>query len=137
MILNFSLKVMIWPFNRSVKDDADLLVGAVNTFAMDLFPEFIDEFPSVPHDEYGQHYRVHRNNCQMFIALIVLRTLNLKGKRRLKLEKKVAACLLRLYPTIAASILKSISHFSTRPTMIFRTQLRIRTCCIRYNQEDR
>ena len=48
---------MIWPFKRDpLESDADLLVGAVNTFAIGMFPKFIDEFPFVPHDERGQRY---------------------------------------------------------------------------------
>jgi hypothetical protein len=48
---------MIWPFKRDpLESDADLLVGAVNTFSIGMFPIFIDEFPFVPHDERGQRY---------------------------------------------------------------------------------
>ena len=91
---------MIWPFKRDpLESDADLLVEAVNTLAINMFPKFIDEFPFVPHDEHGQRYwDFVVTIAGVFIALIRLRTLNLKEKRRLKLEKKVAACLVRLYP---------------------------------------
>ena len=46
---------MIWPFKRDLlESDADLLVGAVNTLAISMFPKFIDEFTFIPHDERGQ-----------------------------------------------------------------------------------
>ena len=48
---------MIWPFKRdALESDADLLVGAVNTLAISMFPKFIDEFAFIPHDERGQRY---------------------------------------------------------------------------------
>jgi hypothetical protein len=40
-----------------------------------------------------------------------LRTLNLNEKRRLKLEKKVAVCLVRLYPTIARPAFEKCKSF--------------------------
>jgi xanthine/uracil permease len=40
---------MIWPFKRDpLESDADLLVGAVNIFAISIFPKFIDEFAFIP-----------------------------------------------------------------------------------------
>ena len=71
---------MIWPFKRDpFESDADLLVGAVNTLAISVFPKFIDEFPFVPHDERGQRYwDFVVTIAGVFIALIRLRTLNLK-----------------------------------------------------------
>jgi len=67
-----------------------------------MFPKFVDEFAFIPNDERGQRYwDFVVTIAGVFIALIRLRTLYLNEKRRLKLEKKVAACLVRLYPEIA------------------------------------
>src|SRR5262245_53724636 len=91
---------MIWPFERHrLEGDAALLVGAANTLANGMFAKLIDAFPFIPHDERGQKYwDFIVTIAGVFFALIRLRTLNLKEKRRLKLEKKVAACLVQLYP---------------------------------------
>ncbi|MGB8111931.1 MAG: hypothetical protein WCF41_22040, partial [Pseudolabrys sp.] len=104
---------MIWPFKRDpLESDADLLVGAVNSFAISMFPKFIDEFAIIPHDERGLRYwDFVVTIAGVFIALVRLRTLNLKEKRRLKLEKKVAACLVRLYPTIARPAFEKCKSF--------------------------
>ena len=85
---------MIWPFKRDpLESDADLLVDAVNNLAISTFPKFSDEFAFIPHDERGREYwDFVVTIAGVFIALIGLRTLNLNKKRRLKLEKKVAAC---------------------------------------------
>ena len=85
---------MIWPFKRDpLESDADLLVGAVNTFAISIFPKFIDEFAFIPHDERGLRY-------WDFVVTIAL-----------KLEKKVAACLVRLYPAIARPAFEKCKSF--------------------------
>ena len=104
---------MIWPFKRDpLESDADLLVGAVNTFSIGMFPIFIDEFPFAPHDERGlRNWDFVVTIAGVFSALIRLRTLNLNEKRRLKLEKKVAACLVRLYPTIARPAFEKYKSF--------------------------
>ena len=117
---------MIWPFKRDpLESNADLLVEAVNNLAISTFPKFIDEFAFIPHDERGrQYWGFVVTIAGVFIALIGLRTLNLNKKRRLKLEKKVAACLVRLYPAIARPAFeKCKSHFSTRPIMIFQMRV--------------
>jgi hypothetical protein len=50
---------MIWPFKRDpLVSDADLLVGAVNTLAISMFPKFVDEFAFIPNDERGQRYGI-------------------------------------------------------------------------------
>ena len=112
---------MIWPFKRDpLESDAGLLVGAVNTLAISMFARFVDEFPFIPHDERGQrNWDFVITIAGVFFALIRLRTLNLNEKRRLKLEKKVAECLVQLYPRFEEQHLKSVSHFSTKPIMIF------------------
>ena len=112
---------MIWPFKRDpLESDADLLVGAVNSFAISMFPKFIDEFAFIPHDERGLRYwDFVVTIAGVFIALIRLRTLNLNEKRCLKLEN-LCACI----PQSQDQHLKSASHFSTRPIMIFQTQVR-------------
>jgi len=104
---------MIWPFKRDPLDsDADLLVGAVNTLAISMFPKFVDEFAFIPNDERGQQcWDFVVTIAGVFIALIRLRTLNLNEKRRLKLEKKVAACLVRLYPEIARPAFEKCKSF--------------------------
>ena len=104
---------MIWPFKRDLlESDADLLVGAVNTLAISTFPKFIDEFAFIPHDERGQRYwDFVVTIAGVFIALIRLRTLNLNEKHRLKLEKKVAACLVQLYPAIARPAFEKCESF--------------------------
>jgi hypothetical protein len=95
-------KTMIWPFKRNLERDADLLVGAAGTVATGAFVKFIDEFAFIPRDERGRRYwDFFVTIAGVFIALMGLRTLNLNEKRRLKLEKKVAAHLVRLYPAIA------------------------------------
>ncbi|MFZ0649633.1 MAG: hypothetical protein WAZ97_01930 [Pseudolabrys sp.] len=104
---------MIWPFKRDpLVSDADLLVGAVNTLAISMFPKFVDEFAFIPNDERGQRYwDFVVTIAGVFIALTRLRTLNLNEKRRLKLEKKVAVCLVRLYPTIARPAFEKCKSF--------------------------
>ena len=94
---------MIWPFKRDpLESDADLLVRAAGTVATGTFVKFIDEFEFIPTGELGQRYwDFVVTIAGVFIALMSLRTLNLNKKRRLKLEKKVAAHLVRLYPAIA------------------------------------
>ena len=116
---------MIWPFKRDpLESDADLLVGAVNTFAIGMFPKFIDEFAFIPHDERGLRYwDFVVTIAGVFIALIRLRTLNLNEKRCLKLEKKSPRVLCDCIPQSQDQHLKSASHFSTRPIMIFQTQV--------------
>ena len=48
---------MVSPFKRDpLESDADLLVGAVNTLAISMFPKFVDEFAFIPRDERGQRY---------------------------------------------------------------------------------
>jgi hypothetical protein len=91
---------MIWPFKRDpLERDAALLVRAANTLAFGMFGKISDEFPFIPHDERGQRYwDFVVTIAGVFFALIRLRTLNLNEKRRLKLEKKVAACLVQSYP---------------------------------------
>ena len=104
---------MIWPFKRDpLESDADLLVDAVNNLAISTFPKFSDEFAFIPHDERGRDYwDFVVTIAGVFIALIGLRTLNLNKKRRLKLEKKVAACLVRLYPAIARPAFEKCKSF--------------------------
>ena len=89
-----------------------MLVGAVNTLATSMFPKFVDEFAFIPNDECGQRYwDFVVTIAGVFIALIGLRTLNLNEKRRLKLEKKVAAYLVRLYPAIAKPAFEKCKSF--------------------------
>jgi len=104
---------MIWSFKRDLLEgDADLLVGAVNTLAISMFPKFVDEFAFIPNDERGQRYwDFVVTIAGVFIALTRLRTLDLSEKRRIKLEKKVAACLVRLYPAIARPAFEKCESF--------------------------
>src|SRR5262245_32271988 len=104
---------MIWPFKRDpLKRDAALLVGTANTLAIDMFAKFIDEFPFIPHDERGQRYwDFVVTIAGVFLALIRLRTVNLNEKRRLKLEKKVAARLVQLYPRSARPAFEKCKSF--------------------------
>jgi len=100
---------MIWPFKRDpLVSDADLLGGAVNTLAISMFPKFVDEF-AFSNAVSGRDFVV--TIAGVFIALTRLRTLNLNEKRRLKLEKKVAVCLVRLYPTIARPAFEKCKSF--------------------------
>jgi hypothetical protein len=104
---------MIWPFKRDpLESNADSLVGAVNTLAISMFPKFIDEFPFIPNDKHGQEYwDFVVSIAGVFIALMGLRNLSLNEKRRLKLEKRVAACLVRLYPAIARPAFEKCKSF--------------------------
>ena len=53
---------MIWPFKRDpLVSDADLLVGAVNTLAISMFPKFVDEF-AFSNAVSGMRFR--RYNCR-------------------------------------------------------------------------
>ena|SRR5262245_47285189 len=104
---------MIWPFKRDpLERDAASLVGAANALGIDTLANFIGEFPFIPHDERGQrHWDFVITIAGVFIALIRLRTLNLRAKRRLKLEKKVAAGLVELYPAIARPAFEKCKSF--------------------------
>ena len=104
---------MIWPFERDrLEGDAALVVGAANTLANGMFAKLIDAFPFIPHDERGQKYwDFIVTIAGVFFALIRLRTLNLNEKRRLKLEKKVAVCLVQLYPRGARPAFENCKSF--------------------------
>ena len=104
---------MIWPFKDDpLERDAALLVGAANTIATGMFGRLEDEFPFIPHDERALRYwDFIITIAGVFIALTGLRTLNLNEKRRLKLEKKVAAHLVQLYPTIARPAFEKCKSF--------------------------
>ena len=69
---------MVWPFKRDpFESDADLLVGAVNGFAISMFPKFVNEFAFIPHDERGQRYwDFVLTIAGVFIALVSPRNLN-------------------------------------------------------------
>ena len=104
---------MIWPFKPDpLESDADLLVGAASTVAIGTFVKFSDEFAFIPRDERGQRYwDFVVTIAGVFVALMSLRTLNLNKKRSLKLEKKVAAHLVRLYPAIARLAFEKCKSF--------------------------
>jgi len=104
---------MIWPFKGDpLESEAALLVEAANTLGMDMFARFLDELPSISHNEWGEKdWYFIVTIAGVVVALTGLRTLNLNEKRRLKLEKKVAAHLVELYPTIARPAFERCNSF--------------------------
>jgi hypothetical protein len=104
---------MIWPFKDDLLErDAALLVGAANTHAIIMFSRFTREFPSIPDGEReAKYWYFVVTIAAVFLALIRLRTLDLNGKRRLKLEKKVAERLVRLYPRFARAAFEHCKSF--------------------------
>jgi hypothetical protein len=104
---------MIWPFKRDpLESEAASLAGAVNTLAISMFVKFTDEFPFIPDDERGQRYwDFIVTIAGVFLALTRLRTLDLNEKRRLKLEKKVAAGLVQRYPRSARPAFEKCKSF--------------------------
>jgi len=104
---------MIWPFKRDpLESNADLLVGAANTLGVGTFVPVIDEFQFVPQDDMGQKYwDLVVTIAGVFIALMGLRNLSLNTKRRLKLEKRVAASLVLMYPATARPAFEKCKRF--------------------------
>jgi len=104
---------MIWPIKRDrLERDAALLVGAANTLAIGAFVKISNEFRFIPQDEQSVRYWDFAVTIAgVFFALIRLRTLNLNEKRRLKLEKKVAVCLVQLYPRGARPAFENCKSF--------------------------
>ena len=95
-----------------LETEAALLVGTANKLGTNMFARFVGEFPSIPHDERGQEYwDFVITIAGVFVALTRLRILNLDEKRRLKLEKKVAANLVQLYPTVARPAFEKCKSF--------------------------
>jgi hypothetical protein len=104
---------LIWPFKRDpLESNAALLVGAVNTLAISTFLKFVDDFPFIPNDKHDQEYwDFIVTIAGVFIGLMGLRNLNLNAKRRLKLEKRVAASLVLMYPAIARPAFEKCKSF--------------------------
>jgi len=104
---------MIWPFKRDpLESNADLLVGAANTLGVGTFVPVIDQLPFIPHDDRDQSYWVFVVTIAgVFIALMGLRNLSLNTKRSLKLEKRVAASLVLMYPETARPAFEKCKSF--------------------------
>ena len=104
---------MIWPFKRDpLESNADLLVEAANTLGVGTFAAVIDRFPFIPEDNPGQKYwDLVVTIAGVFIALMGLRNLSLNTKRRLKLEKRVAASLVLMYPETARPAFEKCKSF--------------------------
>ena len=88
------------------------MVGAVNALAISTFLKFVDDFPFIPNDKHDQeNWDFVVTIAGVFIGLMGLRNLNLNAKRRLKLEKRVAASLVLMYPAIARPAFEKCKSF--------------------------